>query len=81
MTANSLSIRSKEGSNPTITICRIVGMLMIIFTHLCDQMGSSLTEVFTVGNSLFFLMSGILYSNKEINNPLEWVIKRIIRIF
>lgn len=64
-----------------ISIARIVGMFLIFATHLClGFYGSFLGYVFNVGVPLFFIISGYLYGNKEIEKPLSWYFGRFVKI-
>lgn len=64
-----------------VSIARIVGMFLIFATHLClGFYGSFLGYVFNVGVPLFFIISGYLYGNKEIEKPLSWYFGRFVRI-
>lgn len=66
-----------ENRNHTISLIRVIGMLMIICCHLFSWLGiSPLSQLFNAGIFLFLIISGWLYSNKVIDNPLMWLEKR-----
>ncbi len=64
-----------------ISVTRIAGMFLIFATHLfLGFYGSSLGYVFNVGVPLFFIISGYLYGEKEIKEPVIWYFRRFIKI-
>ncbi len=66
-----------ENRNHTISVIRVMGMVMIICCHLFSWLGiSSLSQLFNVGIFTFLIISGWLYSNKTIDKPLIWLEKR-----
>lgn len=64
-----------------IQLIRIVAMSLIIVCHLCtcstNSILSSLGLFFDVGVFIFFLISGFLYGDKNIENTKEWLKKRL----
>lgn len=66
-----------ENRNHTISLIRVIGMVMIICCHLFSWLGiSALSQLFNVGIFVFLIISGWLYSNKEIDKPLIWLKRR-----
>lgn len=67
--------------NVSISIARVSAMFLIIFCHYSSWIGLEwLASVFNVGVQIFFLISGYLYSNKEIYNPATFLWKRWIKV-
>ena len=66
-----------ENRNHTISVIRVIGMVMIICCHLFSWLGiSALSQLFNVGIFVFLLISGWLYSNRSIDKPLIWLERR-----
>ena len=56
-------------------------MVMIILCHFTGFLGISfLSQFFNVGVYIFLLISGWLYSNKEINQPAKWIFGKWLRL-
>jgi surface polysaccharide O-acyltransferase-like enzyme len=57
-------------------------MLLIVACHYVSWIPqiSFLGQVFNVGVPLFFIISGFLYGQKEITNPLAWFKKQFVKI-
>ena len=70
--------------NLSLQITRIVAMFSIILCHLIQEYARSpfvnLAQLFNVGVYIFLFLSGYLYGQKEIKNPLLWLIKRFIKL-
>ena len=70
--------------NVNISIVRIVSMFMILICHFCNEMGNKLGSVlgqtFNVGVFIFIIISGYLFGKKNIDKPVNWIIKRIKKI-
>lgn len=65
----------------TITIVRVAAMLMIIGCHLCNYLRINiLAMVLNVGVYVFLLISGILYSNRRIDDPCTFLKRRWIKL-
>ena len=55
-----------------ISMLRFISMLMIIACHICQHYEIELAFWFNVGVQVFFMISGFLYGQKDINNPFAW---------
>lgn len=66
-----------------ISFIRVVSMFMIIFCHALNEnlKLAFLGQVFNVGVFIFLFLSGYLFGKKEIDNTVNWIFKRVIRIF
>lgn len=65
----------------SISFCRIIGMFMIIICHLGTALDNPVIgQSFQVGVQLFLFISGYLYGNKNINNNIQWMKNRFLRI-
>lgn len=71
----------------SIAITRIVGCAMIFLCHYVQITGNSIiaqsSQFFNVGVFVFFLISGYMYGQKNINqkNIIQWYAKRCLKIF
>ena len=65
-----------------ITIIRAIAMVLIILCHYCDYFEGVefLSQLFNVGVPIFFIISGFLYGQKQINNIKKWYIKQFAKI-
>ena len=60
--------------NNSITIARVLSMLMIVGCHVANWMGiAPIAQLLNVGVEIFLVISGFLYSNKSIKKPLEFI--------
>lgn len=60
-----------------ISLLRVIGMLCIILCHFFSWIGiSSLSQLFNVGIFVFLMISGYLYSARDIKKHRNWLIKR-----
>lgn len=67
--------------NYAIVILRAMAMLMIIGCHLSSWLGINfLSMILNVGVYVFLLISGMLYSNKQIENGFTFLKKRWIKL-
>ena len=55
-------------------------MLLIISCHICQYYGSEYAWWLNVGVQIFFVLSGFLYGNKSIDEPIEWIKKQFVKI-
>ena len=55
-------------------------MLMIILCHFLQYYANELAWWFNVGVQIFFVLSGFLYGNKEIESPVSFVKKQFKKI-
>lgn len=85
---NNNNITKEHGKyDYSIAITRIVGCVMIFLCHYVQITGNSTiaqsSQFFNVGVFVFFLISGYLYGQKNIErgNVLQWYRKRLIKIF
>ncbi len=71
--------------NPAISLCRVFSMFLIILCHIIDIYtfipGSQfLGQIFNVGVYTFLVISGYLYSKKNINNFCIWIVQRAKKV-
>lgn len=67
--------------NNAISIMRVMAMIMIVLCHLFLWLDMSvLAMFFNVGVEVFLLISGYLYSNREIKNTVVFLKQRWIKI-
>ena len=72
---------SKSGYDLAISIIRICAMIFIVICHLGSYFGiTAVGQFFNVGVPIFFLISGYLYGDKEIKEPVYWLFQRYIRL-
>ena len=55
-------------------------MLLIISCHFCQYYDNQLAWWLNVGVQIFFILSGFLYGNKQIENPISWIFKQFSKI-
>ncbi|MBQ2885146.1 MAG: acyltransferase [Alphaproteobacteria bacterium] len=68
------------GKNPTISFIRLLSMCSIIACHFCQYYESEWAWWLNVGVQIFFILSGYLYGNKTIEEPIGWYKKQLIKI-
>lgn len=66
--------------NYSISLIRLISMLMIISCHILQGLGNKMAFWINVGVQIFFFISGFLYGNKNIDNIKEFYQKRIIKV-
>lgn len=60
-----------------ISLCRVFAMLLIILCHLTGWLGiPALSQLFNVGTFVFLIISGYLYADKQIDQPIKWLFGR-----
>ena len=68
------------GKIPALSTLRLFAMILIISCHFCQFYGSEWAWWLNVGVQIFFVLSGFLYGSKNINEPIEWLIKQFVKI-
>ncbi len=72
---------STANRNSVVSLLRVTGMLMIVACHIFTWLGMTLLgQLFNVGVEIFLLISGIIYSQKRIDNGLLFIKQRWIKI-
>lgn len=67
--------------NTGISLLRVCSMFMIVLCHYSNYIGLSwLAQFLNVGVFVFLLISGWLYSKKEIEKPAKWLLGRWIKL-
>lgn len=68
----------------SLQIIRIISCLWIILCHLVQETNNKYivftSQFFNVGVYIFLFLSGYLYGNKKIDNPIKWYCKRFIKL-
>lgn len=73
---------TKLSKDKSISILRVLGMIMILCCHISSWLGiSALSQFFNVGVQLFLLISGYLYGNKIIKDNKAWIIKQFNKLY
>lgn len=70
----------KKPRNMAISATRCVAMTGIILCHFFQYYGMELAWWFNVGVHMFLFMSGFLYGNKEIDSPIDFIIRNFKKI-
>lgn len=65
---------------PSISAIRFLAMCSIIACHFCQYYGSEWAWWLNVGVQVFFIISGFLYGNKTIEEPIGWIVKQFKKI-
>ena len=68
------------GKIPSISAIRLFAMVCIIACHFCQYYELEAAWWLNVGVQIFFIISGFLYGNKIIGEPIEWIIKQVKKI-
>lgn len=68
------------GKCQSISMIRLIAMLMIIACHICQYFDNYLAWWLNVGVQMFFVISGFLYGSKQIINPVQWFLKNAKKI-
>lgn len=63
-----------------ISFIRFFSMIMIVVCHMMQYLENELAWWFNVGVQIFFIISGFLYGQKEIDNGFNWIKKRLKKI-
>lgn len=71
---------NRGGKSPTISLIRMLAMLSIIACHFCQYYNNEWAWWLNVGVQVFFILSGYLYGNKEITEPIGWIKRQFIKI-
>lgn len=66
--------------NTAICYVRFLAMCMIIACHFFQYYDNELAFWFNVGVQIFFVISGFLYGAKDIENPIEFIVKQFKKI-
>lgn len=68
------------GKNLAISAIRLFAMLSIIACHICQFFNSEWAWWLNVGVQVFFIISGYLYGCKIIDEPIQWLKNRFMKI-
>lgn len=66
--------------NANISIIRVVAMLSIVAGHWCLWKNINLYQFGGIGVEIFLFISGYLYAGKSIENSMEWLQKRFLKL-
>ena len=69
-----------KGHLAVISLIRFLAMLSIIACHFCQYFESEWAQWLNIGVQLFFIISGFLYGNQTISEPIPWLKKRFVKI-
>ena len=69
-----------NNKNYTISIIRLISMLMIITCHILQGLNNKWAFWINVGVQIFFFISGFLYGKKDIDDIKSFYIKKIKKI-
>lgn len=73
--------KEKSGNlDRSISLVRCVAMVFIITCHFCQFYGNELAWWLNVGVQVFFCVSGFLYGNKRIDDPIGFLWKNFKKI-
>jgi len=64
----------------SISLIRLIAMLMIITCHILQGLSSSWAFWFNIGVQIFLIISGYLYGSKNVTSTKEFYIKQIKKI-
>ena len=63
--------------NPIIDVCKGIGILLVVVGHLGTIWGS---PIYMFHMSLFFILSGVCFSDKYLDQKVDFVRKRFVSI-
>lgn len=63
-----------------LTLLRCAAVLLIISTHIVQELHSQWCTVLNIGVQIFFILSGYIYGKRTISDIKSWFIKRTLRI-
>ena len=69
-----------DDKNYSISVIRLIAMLMIIFCHILQGLNNTWAFWVNIGVQIFFFVSGFLYGKKEIKSKRDFYKKRIVKI-
>lgn len=72
-------INQKESN--AISILRVMAMFSIVTCHILQGLDNRWAWILNVGVQMFFVMSGYLYGNKQIEDWKKWYTKRIRKLY
>ena len=73
----NLAYKHRDNS---IAYIRIIAMAMIVLCHFFQYYDNELAWWFNVGVQIFFIVSGFLYGNKDIEDPIDFIVKQFKKI-
>lgn len=76
---NTLTVRQTERDN-AISAIRLIAMIFIVLCHFFQYYDNELAWWFNVGVYIFFAVSGFLYGNKDITDPISFIKKNFKKI-
>lgn len=79
--SNSSSINITKSQSIALSVIRVLAMSLIIACHFAQAYGYTIAFLLNVGVQIFFLTSGFLYGKIEVTRPLEFYMKRLIRVY
>lgn len=74
-----IMINQKESN--AISILRVMAMFSIVTCHILQGLDNRWAWILNVGVQVFFVMSGYLYGNKQIEDWKKWYTKRIRKLY
>lgn len=66
--------------NAAVSYARLLAMIMILLCHYCQFFDLELAWWFNVGVQVFFIISGFLYGQKNIEDPVAFLQRRFWKI-
>lgn len=63
--------------NPIIDVCKGIGILLVIIGHLGTIWGP---PIYMFHMSLFFILSGVCFSDKYLDKKVEFIYKRFVNL-
>ena len=70
----------RGGVNPCISAIRLIAMSLIIACHILQYYDNKLAWQLNIGVQIFFILSGFLYGNKDIDDSIRWIRKNLYKI-
>lgn len=58
----------------------MIATIFIVACHFLQYYQNGLSQWLNVGVQIFFILSGVLYGNKELGEPASWLIRQYLKI-
>lgn len=71
-----LPIQMRKNVDEQMMQIRVFAVFMIVICHMLQFYGNFLAYWFNVGVEIFFIISGLLYGQKDITDPFMWICRQ-----
>lgn len=71
-----IPVQMRKNPDQQIMFVRVLAVFMIVLCHILQFYGNFLAYWFNVGVEIFFIISGLLYGQKDITDPFMWICRQ-----